>query len=86
MFFGFIFVGFFFSIFLLERLLPICHVCQANKESINSTLEKMIESKFAEFSEPAEYYVMPRVRFHSSLDRDDLLEIVKSKMGEIRPD
>ena len=46
----------------------------------------MIETKFIEFSEPAEYYIMPRVRFHSSLDRDDLMNMVKEQMTRLRPD
>jgi hypothetical protein len=46
----------------------------------------MIEEKFKEYNEPPEYYVMPRVRFHPSLTRDDLLDLVKADMGKIRPD
>jgi len=69
----------------LERLLPISHVCEATKETISETVSRMIEIRFKQLDEPAEYYVMPRVRFHSSLDRDILLEIVKEKMKELRP-
>lgn len=46
----------------------------------------MIETKFVELNEPAEYYVMPRVRFHPSIDRDDLLDMVKEQMIATRPD
>ena len=33
-----------------------------------------------------EYYVMPRVRFHSSLDRDQLLALTKNVMQEVKPE
>ena len=59
-------------------------MCEATKETISETVSRMIEIRFKQLDEPAEYYVMPRVRFHSSLDRDILLEIVKEKMKELR--
>ena len=44
----------------------------------------MIKEDFP--SEVDEYYVMPRVRFHSSLDRDQLLGLTKNVMKEMKPD
>ena len=43
----------------------------------------MIKEDFP--SEVDEYYVMPRVRFHSSLDRDQLLGLTKNVMKEMKP-
>lgn len=70
----------------MERVLPINRVCAASKDTIKDTLLSLIDSKFAELNEPDEYYIMPRVRFHPSLERDHLLELVREAMTEKRPD
>lgn len=49
-----------------------------------SHLERLIKEDFP--SEVDEYYVMPRVRFHSSLDRDQLLGLTKNVLKEMKPD
>ena len=49
-------------------------------------MSKVVDDKFPQFGEPEEYYIMPRVRFHPSIERDDLLDLTKSVMLEKRPD
>ena len=72
--------------FILERVLPINNVCVANKERIKEVLSNLIDVKFPKLNEPSEYYIMPRVRFHPSIERDHLLEIARETMKEKRPE
>lgn len=69
-----------------ERVLPINNVCVANKERIKEVLSNLIDVKFPKLNEPSEYYIMPRVRFHPSIERDHLLEIARETMKEKRPE
>ena len=71
---------------ILERVLPINNVCVANKERIKEVLSNLIDVKFPKLNEPSEYYIMPRVRFHPSIERDHLLEIARETMKEKRPE
>jgi len=70
----------------IERVLPINNVCVANKERIKEVLSNLIDVKFPKLNEPSEYYIMPRVRFHPSIERDHLLEIARETMKEKRPE
>ena len=72
--------------FISERVLPINNVCVANKERIKEVLSNLIDVKFPKLNEPSEYYIMPRVRFHPSIERDHLLEIARETMKEKRPE
>ena len=58
----------------------------ANKERIKEVLSNLIDVKFPKLNEPSEYYIMPRVRFHPSIERDHLLEIARETMKEKRPE
>ena len=58
-------------------MIPINAVCPANLEKMKETIKSVLEKKMADLGEPAEYYIMPRSRFHASIDRDDILKVVR---------
>ena len=67
-------------------MIPINAVCPANLEKMKETIKAVLEKKMVDLAEPEEYYIMPRSRFHASIDRDHILEVVRDTMTEIRPD
>ena len=74
------------TLFLLERMVPINAVCEANLEKMGVVLKEVLDKKWKDLGDPSEYYIMPRSRFHKSIERDHILDLVKETMTTIRPD
>ena len=58
-------------------MIPINAVCEAHLEKMKPTIKSVLEKKMADLGEPEEYYIMPRSRFHKSIERDHILDLVK---------